>query len=261
MRGAPAVRGGGPDEAAPTPCKEGGEGLGKHIGIIGVSPEGSSICYRMVGKRASEVADPGARPTVSLHNLPFSSYVDAMREGDWERVADMLRRSAGTLAEAGADFCILPDNVTHHALPMASAASPIPFLNMIEIAADAIVANGCQHVGLIGTKWVVRGSTYQTLLGIRGIKLHVPREDDAETIDRIIFHEAIYGRVRDQSLGEVAAVIESLAAKGCEAIVLGASEAGMMLRHERMPLPVFDPVEMLAEAAVSQALSEASVAS
>lgn len=235
--------------------------MAKHIGIVGVSPEGSSICYRMVGKRAAEVSDPERRPTISLHNLPFSSYVDALRVDDWARVADMLRRSASTLAEAGADFCILPDNVTHHALPMASAASPIPFLNMIELAADAIVANGCEHVGLIGTKWVVRGSTYQTLLGIRGVKLHVPTEADAETIDRIIFDEAIYGRVRDKSLADVAAIIERLADKGCEAVVLGASEAGMMLRHERMPLPIFDPVEMLASAAVSYALQEASVAS
>ncbi len=215
----------------------------------------------MVGKRASEVLNPELRPTISLHNLPFSTYVDALRADDWGRVANMLRRSATTLAEAGADFCILPDNVTHHALPMASAASPIPFLNMIEIAADAIVANGCQHVGLLGTRWVVRGSTYQTLLGIRGVKLHVPPEEDTETIDRIIFQEAIFGRVRDQSLGEVASVIEGLAGKGCEAVILGASEAGMMLRHERMPLPIFDPVELLADAAVSQALSEASVAS
>ncbi|MCA9294674.1 MAG: amino acid racemase [Phycisphaerales bacterium] len=233
----------------------------KHIGIVGVSPEGSSICYRMVGKRASEVSNPEQRPTISLHNLPFSSYVDALRVDDWQRVADMLRQSAGTLAQAGADFCILPDNVTHHALPMASASSPIPWLNMIEIAADAIVANGCQHVGLIGTKWVVRGSTYQTLLGIRGVKLHLPSEEDAETIDRIIFDEAIYGRVRDQSLGDVTSVIEHLAEKGCEAVVLGASEAGMMLRHERMPLPIFDPLELLASAAVHHALAEASVAS
>jgi len=234
--------------------------MAKHIGIVGVSPEGSSICYRTIGRRASEIPDPAQRPCITLHNLPFSTYVEAIRADDWATVGQMLRESANTLKLAGADFCVLPDNATHHALQFAEAGSPLPWMNMITMVADAIEANRCQHVGLIGTKYVTYGSTYQTMLGLRKIKVHVPDLDDAEVIDRIIFSEAIYGRVRPESIARVNGVIDKLADRGCEAIVLGASEATYMLSPQHLPLPLFDPVELLAEAAVAHAMHSVEVA-
>lgn len=232
----------------------------KHIGIIGVSPEGSSICYRMIGRRASEIEKSDHRPSVTLHNRPFSNYVAMIKAGDWEGVAEHLAASAHVLNGADCDFCILPDNVSHYALPMAQAKSPLPILNMIELVADAIETNGCREIGLIGTKYVTFGSTYQTLLGLRGIKLHVPNDADAETIDRIIFTEAVYGSVRDQSVNMVADVMARLKEKGAEAVVLGASEASLMLAGALLPLPLFDPIELLAEAAIAHALREVEVA-
>lgn len=234
--------------------------MAKHIGIVGVSPEGSSICYRTIGRRSSEIPDPAQRPAITLHNLPFSSYVEAIKADDWPTVGAMLRDSATVLQKAGADFCVLPDNATHHALQLAEAGSPLPFINMIGLVADAIEANQCKHVGLIGTKYVTFGSTYQTMLGLRKIKLHVPDEADAIAIDRIIFGEAIYGRVRPESIELVNGVVEKLASKGCEAMILGASEATNMLNPRQLRLPLFDPVELLAEAAVAHATQTAEVA-
>ena len=228
----------------------------KHIGIVGVSPEGSAICYRMLGRRAAAIEQPEHRPSITLHNSPFSRYVELIKAGDWQGVAETLIESTRVLERAGAEFCILPDNVSHYALPMVAAQSPLPFLNMIDIVADAIEANNCSEIGLIGTKYVTFGSTYQTVLGLRGIKLHVPEETDADTIDRIIFSEAVYGSVRDESLRNVAHVIQRLADRGAEAVVLGASEASLMLAGSMLPLPLFDPVELLAAAALNHALSE-----
>ncbi|MCR9217431.1 MAG: aspartate racemase, partial [bacterium] len=89
---------------------------------------------------------------------------------------------------------------------------------------------------------------------------HVPDEDDAIAIDRIIFGEAIYGRVRPESIELVNGVVEKLASKGCEAMILGASEATNMLNPRQLRLPLFDPVELLAEAAVAHATQTAEVA-
>jgi aspartate racemase len=228
----------------------------KHIGIAAVSPEGSAICYRQIGRRASEIESPERRPLITLHNRPFSSYVEAIHRQDWTLMADMLRESAAVLHEAGADFCVLPDNVAHHALPMAETGSPIPWLNMIDLVAEAIQSNGCKTVGLIGTRFVTYGSTYQTVLGLRGMHLHVPPENDADDIDRIIFTEAVLGRVRRDSRDRVIGAIQRLADRGCEAVILGATEASLLFAVEESPLPTFDPVELLAEAAIRHALAD-----
>lgn len=226
----------------------------QHIGIVAASPEGSAFCYRRIGRRVSEIERPDLRPTVTLHNLPFATYVEKLNAGDWEGIAAMLGESAHTLHTAGADFCILPDNALHHAVQMAEHRSPIPFLNMIDLVAETVKTNGCSTLGLIGTKFVTFGSTYQTALGLRGMHLLVPDEAGVEEIDRIIFAEAIYGRVRATSRSRVLDAISGLADRGCDALILGCSEASLIMAIEDSPLPVVDPVELLAEAAVQKAM-------
>ncbi len=227
--------------------------MAKRIGIVGVSPEGSSIFYRMIGRRVADLPPGGVHPEVLLHNVAFSLYVEAIRRDDWSAVASYLALSAEVLSRAGADFCVLPDNATHHALPLASASSPLPFLNMTELVAEAVQRSGHEHVGLIGTRYVMSGSTYQTVLGLRGIKLHVPGDEDAEAIDRIIFEEAVRGSVSERSIDRVSAAMDRLAKNGCETVILGASEASLMLRHESLPLSVVEPIALLADAAIAHA--------
>ncbi|MBL8745245.1 MAG: amino acid racemase [Phycisphaerae bacterium] len=226
----------------------------KNIGIVAVSPEGSANCYRIIGRRCSDISDPAQRPSVLLHNRPLSTYVEALNRGDWPRVAELLRESANALLHAGADFCVLPDNVCHHALPMAESGSPIPWLNMIDLVADALKNSGCKSVGLIGTRFVTSGSTYQIALGLRGMHLHVPPDDETTAIDHIIFDEAVHNRVKPASRDRVLSSVKNLKKRGCEALILGATEAGMLVNTAESPLPVFDPVDLLADAAIYHAL-------
>lgn len=232
----------------------------QHIGIVAASPEGSAFCYRRIGRRVSEIERRELRPAVTMHNLPFATYVEKLNAGDWEGIAEMLCDSAQTLHAAGADFCILPDNALHHAVPMVEHKCAIRFLNMIDLVAEKVKTDGCKTLGLIGTKFVTFGSTYQTALGLRGMHLLVPSETHVEEIDRIIFTEAVYGRVRPASRGRVVDAITGLADRGCDALILGCSEASLIMAVEDSPLPVVDPVELLAEAAVQQAIGVAQAA-
>ncbi|MEM8835884.1 MAG: amino acid racemase [Planctomycetota bacterium] len=233
--------------------------MAKHIGIVAVSPEGSALCYRMIGRRASEIDDPALRPLLTLHNRPFNDYVDALQRDDWNAIAQLLIQSAQALAAVGCDFCVLPDNVAHHALQMAEVSSPLPFLNMIELVADQVERSGCDTVALLGTKFVMRGSTYQTLLGLRGIKLVIPEDHDADMIDEIIFREAVYGRVRPESRELVERVVHRLRERGCEAIILASTEGALMVDPSDGPVPVLDPLELLADAAIVRACNEESM--
>ena len=230
----------------------------KHIGIVAVSPEGSSICYRLIGRHIAQLQRAADRPTVTLHNKPFQSYVEALQVGDWAAIGHMLAESAEALGGAGADFCILPDNVAHHAIQIAESESPIPWINMIELVAEAVRAQQCERVGLIGTRYVMYGSTYQTALGLRGIPLLVPEDEAAAQINEIIFGEAVYGQVSAASQGFVAEQIRQLRQRGCDALILGSSEAALMLGDATVgadqPMPVFDPLPLLAEAAVRMAV-------
>ncbi len=226
----------------------------KHIGIVAVSPEGAALCYRDIFRIARRLVGDRGHPQVSLHNLPVAEYVDAVLQNDWHRVAGLLTRSAKVLAAAGADFCILPDNLMQHAVHLVEHASPIPWLTMTEPVARAVVRDQRTTVGLIGTKLVMLGSTYQTHLGLRRVQVLVPASADADELDAIIFRELLFGEVRPESQRRVLAIVKTLADQGCQGVILGCTEAPLVVTDENSPIPVYDAAELLAQAAVEHAL-------
>ncbi len=228
--------------------------MARAIGVVAVSHFASSLCHRKLAERASAVPDPGARPTIIVHNQPLATYVQAMLAGDWTAVGDMLVRSAQALARAGADFCVMPDNLAHHAAHFAAEASPIPWLNMIDIVAERVARDGRNVVGIVGAKMVMNGSIYQSMLGLRGVSLLPPDPDDQQAIDDIIFRQLIHGVVRRESKERFEQALTRLANKGCEGVIYASSELPLLLAPGKCPLPAYDPVELLVERAMTAAV-------
>lgn len=233
--------------------------MAKHIGIVACSPEGSALCYRDIfryaGKHLGEHAAANF-PVVTLHNLPLEKYMRAVHQDNWHTVAEMLVQSARALAACGADFAIVPDNLMQHGVELARSASPLAWLTMTDLVTEAIVADGRRCVGLVGTKLVMYGSTYQTHLGIRGVRVDVPDSPDADAVDAIIFGELIYGDVLPESAQRLIGVIERLKAKGCEGVVLASTEVPLLIDARNSPLPVYDSSQLLAEGALRVAMGE-----
>lgn len=227
----------------------------KHIGIVAVSPEGAALCYRQIFRQAAHLLQPNQHPKVTLHNEPLVKYIEAVRAQDWHAVGDLLRRSAQFLANCGADFCLSPDNAIQHGVQLAEAGSPIPWLTMPDLVAQAVEHDKRRVVGLIGTKMVTTASTYQTHLGLKGCQVIAPDSEEVDELDRIIFSELVYGEIKPRSLYLVHRIIERLAAHGCEAIILASSEAPLVVTPENCPVPLYDAADILARGAIVRAMA------
>lgn len=227
--------------------------MARHIGIVGVSPEGAALCYRQVYRHAGMLLEPHLQPTVSVYNLPFADYLEAIRRDDWRGVGSLLRDSAIKLAGVGAEFCFTPDNAVQHAVQLAEVGCPIPWLKMTDAVGEAIARDGRRTVGVIGTRIVTGGSVYQTDLGMRGIKLVRPDEADTHLLESIIFDELVYGTVLATSRQTMLDIVGRLAGRGCEGVILGCSEAPLVITPEESPLPVYNAAEIMAEQAVRHA--------
>lgn len=233
-----------------------------HIGIVGVSPEGAALFYRQLMRTASLLRGPETPLRVSLHAEPIGAYLAAIRRDQWEQVGALLRRSADLLHRCGVDFCLTPDHAVQHGVQLAQVGSPVPWVTPTDLVADVVAGDGRRTVGIIGTKLVMFSSTYQTPLGMRGVALLAPDERDADALEEIIFNELLVGHVRPESRYLVSRVIESLAGRGCEAIILALSEGSILLSSgdgtedglSRSALPVYDASGILAEACVKRAI-------
>jgi aspartate/glutamate racemase len=239
---------------APLPSRPEHGRLTKHIGIVAVSPEGAALCYRQIFRHATQLLPRDGHPKLSLHNHPLETYLKSVRQKDWRAVGDLLRQSAHVLAGAGADFCFTPDNAIQHGVHLAETGSPIPWLSMVNLVADALVLDGRKVSGLIGAELVTGGSTYQTHLGLKGIQVLTPPAHEARKLDDVIFRELVYGQIKPASQRVVLAAIESLADRGCDSVILATSEAPLLVTPENSPLPVYDAADILAAGAVRRSM-------
>lgn len=231
----------------------------RHIGIIGASPEGASLFFRQVARHAAKLLAPENHPVVTLHNERLAEYIQAIHHHDWIAVGRLLSKSAGVLARSGAEFCVIPDQAVIHALSLAQTGAPVPLVNPATLVAQSVQTAGHKHVGLIGTKLVMQGAAYQTMLGLRGIRVEIPSEFECDTLETIIFEELIYGHFKPSSQSAVVSIVNGLAKRGCEGVILGCSEAPLVVTAENCPIRIYDAVDILAEQTVRIAMSEAPI--
>ena len=127
----------------------------QHIGIVGCSAEGASLCYRTICVEGAALLGPHAHPEVSMHTPSLADYTACLYRDDWLGVGDLMLASAEKLARIGAGFLICPDNTIHQAMPHVLPRSPLPWLHIAEVVAQGAAERGFRHLGLTGTRWLV----------------------------------------------------------------------------------------------------------
>lgn len=85
----------------------------KHIGIVGVSAEGASLCYRTIVQESNQRLGGFAHPEISMNNSSFQAIVDAQKVKNWKKVGEILLKSIQRLAKIGVDFILIPANSVH----------------------------------------------------------------------------------------------------------------------------------------------------
>lgn len=226
-----------------------------HIGIVGCSAEGAALCYRTLCSEGSQTLGPHAHPEVTMHTPSLAEYVACLDRGDMEGVAELMLASARKLAAAGADFLICPDNTIHQAMPLVLPRSPLPWLHIADVVADEAVKRGYHTLGITGTRWLVESEVYPDKLAHRGLRWVRPDAPQRERLGRLIMDELVYGVFRPQTTGEILGIIEGLAARGCDAVILGCTELPLVIDDSNSPLPTLDSTRLLARAALHYAVA------
>ena len=226
----------------------------QHIGIVACSAEGAALCYRTICTEGAALLGPHGNPEVSMHTPPLAHYVACLERGDLQGVGELMLASAQKLAKIGADFLICPDNTIHRAFPLVAPRSPLPWLHIAEVVADAAAARGFRRLALTGTRWLVASKVYPEKLAARGLGCLLPDPAECREIDRIIMEELVYGVFEPESAAYVRKVAERLKRAGCDAVILGCTELPLVVDDATSPLPTLDSTRLLARAALRRAV-------
>jgi aspartate racemase len=226
-----------------------------HIGIVGCSAEGASLCYRTVCSEGAALLGPHAHPEVSMHTPSLAEYVNCLDRKDLAGVGELMLASARKLANIGADFLICPDNTIHQSFSYVEARSPLPWLHIAEVVALEASRRGYRRLGLMGTRWLIDSEVYPEKLASQGMQCVRPEPRERDEIDRIIMDELVYGVVKSEGIAYFQSVIQDFKKQGCEAVILGCTEIPLILSDENSPLPTLDSTRLLARAALRWAVN------
>lgn len=231
--------------------------MAKHIGIVSVSYEGAALCYRSICAEAASVMGEYQHPQITVHSFPLADYMRFISRLDWEGVAGLLLESAERVARAGADFAICPANTAHEAFKFMRPRSPVPWLHIVEVAAEAAAVRGWSKLGILGTRFLMEGNLYREVLSERGIEAVIPEAGQRERINTFIFEELVKGILENSTRVYFRGVVAELASRGCDAVVLGCTEIPLILKPEDVEVPLLDSTRLLAKAALAEALGGA----
>ena len=227
----------------------------KAIGLLGGMSWESTVPYYQIINEAVKAALGGLHSArILLYSVDFAEIEACQATGDWDRSAAILGEAAQNLERVGADLLVICTNTMHKVAPQIQSQIRIPLVHIAEATADALHREGISRVALLGTKYTMTQDFYKDKLIASGIDVLIPEEDDIAFVNRVIYDELCLGVISEDSRRGYLAVIDKLAARGAQGVILGCTEIGLLIRQSDTALPVFDTTRIHAERAAALAL-------
>lgn len=229
----------------------------KTIGLIGgMSYESTIPYYKIINDEVNKALGGLHSAKVVLYSVDFEEIESRQRSSDWDECGQILKNAAISLEKAGADIILICTNTMHKVFQDVQAGVKVPVLHIAKATASKLIESNVKKVALLGTIYTMTQDFYKSVLIESGLEVVIPDDIQMQEINRIIFEELCKGKIVDSSREYFSKVIDSLKAKGAQAVILGCTEIGLLVTEDKSALKVFDTTVIHAKAAVEAALKQ-----
>ncbi|ORJ31494.1 aspartate racemase [Streptococcus oralis subsp. tigurinus] len=227
----------------------------KTIGLIGgMSWESTTSYYQIINETIKRELGGLHSAKILLYSVDFAEIEHYQAVGDWDKSAQVLTDIAQRLEQAGADFIVICTNTMHKVAPQIQKKIAIPILHIAQATAQALVDDGIRKVGLLGTKYTMTQDFYKEKLLESGLEVLIPDQAGIADVNRIIYDELCLGDIRESSKQTYLTVIDDLKNAGAEAVILGCTEIGLLVKQSDIALPLYDTTVIHAEKAAKMGI-------
>jgi aspartate racemase len=230
----------------------------KTAGLIGgLSWESTALYYRLLNQGVKKHLGGLHSARILLNSLDFAEIEQMQAAGLWHEAAIELGQAALRLERIGADCILICSNTMHKVADEVQELVGVPLLHIADGTGKRVQADGIGRVGLIGTRFTMEEEFYTAILTNRyDLDVIVPGPDDRQIVDRVIFSELCRGIIKDDSRAQYQSIVDTLADRGAEAVILGCTEIGMLLTPADCNLPLYDTTELHVANALDFMLSD-----
>ena len=226
------------------------------IGILGgMGPEATAYLFRLIIKNTPAAKDQDHLP-VLIYNNPKIPDRSAYILGQGPDPVPALTEGSLFLQESGVCCILWPCNTAHYFHEMVSRRLKVPVLHMIEETARCAAENFPRGTvfGLLSTLGTYKTGIYEKIFGEAGLILLLPEEENRQlTMESIYGEKGIKAGYKEEPLKMLGKPLDDLKAKNTEVLISGCTELSLVLSRKTTGLPVLDPMNCLARAAIRKA--------
>ncbi|WP_320196430.1 aspartate/glutamate racemase family protein [Agrobacterium rosae] len=228
----------------------------KTIGILGgMSVASTQTYYRELARLTRERLGGLHSPELLIRSVDFDEIAKLQASSDWDTAGQVLNAEARALERGGAQLLLLATNTMHKVADKIVDGLSIPLLHIADATAKKISAQGLKRPGLMATKFTMEQSFYTDRLRASDLIPVVPDAEDRDETHRIIYEELCRDVINERSRTIFESIAQRLVEKGCDCLILGCTEVGMLLSAENVSVPVFDTTLVHCEVALSAAMA------
>ena len=157
------------------------------------------------------------------------------------------------LEQAGADFIVIPCMTAHHFIEPVQHALSVPVINGFHLIHHYLEKQGITYsrVAVLATTGSLQSRIYQRYLGEDRLIFPDEQVQQEEVMDLIYGPSGIKaGQLSGTIITRFNRLIARFETLGADAVIAGCTEIGLALKGHPMPLPVIDPLDLLAQEAV-----------
>lgn len=228
----------------------------KTIGLIGgMSWESTASYYRAINEGVKAHLGGLHSAKICLFSVDFHEIELLQQQAKWEEAGSILANAAKAIEVGGADFLMICSNTMHKVVPLIEAKISIPLLHIADATAQQLIADGVTRVGLLGTRFTMEQDFYkEKLINQYHIDVVIPEAAEIELVDQVIFSELCLGKVNPASRDAYLNVMDSMHARGAQAIILGCTEIDLLISSKYTDIPLYDTTAIHCAAAVQAAI-------
>ena len=173
----------------------------------------------------------------------------------WPEMATLLHAEAKALTAAGADAIVICTNTMHKVADEVASNLPIPLLHIADATGAVLVNDSVKKVGLLGTKFTMEQTFYtERLISNFDIDVVIPPQNERDIIHNVIYEQLCKGVICAESREAYIDIIDGLASKGAEGVILGCTEIALLVQQSHTAIRLYDTTAIHAAAAVDFAV-------
>ena len=227
------------------------------VGVLGgMGPESTAELLVRITRCTPAAMEQDHLRVICDSNPKIPNRTEALLSGETGPIIEALAQTALNLERAGAEIIGIPCNTAHAFLTDVRTAVGVPVLDMIgETATRALDIFGeGTVVGLVATDGTLRTRLYHDALEGVGLAAMSPSASGIQyavmdALDSVKLHGPT-----DDAYGALGAAVRDLTSNGATAVIAACTEVSLVFERHPPDLPWLDPLQVLAEALVREAI-------